>query len=661
MSYSHNGQIFKRVLKWSKYRPSTKWAEEEIILSNEASPITGKFSFDETPHLKEILNDRENDNVEEQFIFTATQWGKTQTLFIQAGKMLDDGDGKGMLVIPTQDMVPTYVKEKIDPFLNSINAIKSKIENKRVETKAGKLESALKVTPASSLRIAGNTAHTRSSFTVKNLFMDEVRLFKSGDVEELRGRTKAFEKYGRKILGVSSKESDSCEATLTYKKMECKKVHHTYCSDCEEMFYAGSKEFGLISVEDYKKLHEIEDTEFEEYKYKKYAIDNIHIQCPECGYKITNDEREKDIREGRTKFIVTQGDPKKDKSIGYKSNTLYSLLTTLEAIASEIIDAGQDIDKLSRLYRDYFNEIYIQNATHIDIQEFLSISNGLKTGVIPKNTWKIILGIDNQKDHLYFELNAYQYGSIKNVVKYGKVYGYGIGEDWEFMREIIKTPLIDEDGNTRYIDYVGVDRRGYNQDDYARTDEANQFIISIMEWQEENGIEGDFIYGIEGVPKISGDMYFKVREDKENTTESGKKVKVISMSNLKVKNRLSLHIGRSINKATGDEKASKYTTKLMYINQDIVDEAYDRADEATKKGKEYKTPRDAFESHYTSEVYDVKKDIWINDKQKRVDYADCGCMSETIALKQGVDLATPVEVIDNEGDFVEDMLDTFKP
>ena len=660
MSFSYAGQKFQSVLKWEKYRPKTQWATDEIHLKNEASPLEGKFSFEETPYLKEILDDSERNNIDMMFVFTATQWGKTTFLLIAGAKQLDDGDGRGLYVIPTQDMVSTYTKEKVDPFIGSIDAIMGKIENQRVETKAGKLESSLKVTPASSLRIAGNTAHTRSSFTVKYLYMDEVRLFKSGNVEELTGRTKAFEKYGRKIYGVSSKESDTCEATLTYEKMEIKKVHHTYCKDCENMFYAGSKDFGLISEDDYKKLFELEDVDFSFYEYKKYAVENISVVCPECGFRINNRQREHDIREKNTKFIITEGNIDKDKSIGYKSNTLYSLLTTLEAIASSLIEAKGDVDKLSRLYRDYFNEVYIQNVADIDVQEFLSISNGLPELQIPDNTWKLILTVDNQKDHLYYELNAYQYGSIKNVVAHGKVFGYGIGEDWEAIFEIIKQPFYDANEKAKYIDYIGVDRRGYNVDDFARTDEANQFIIRVMEYAEENGIDTEnFIYGIEGVPKISGDMFYKVRLDKENTTQNGTPIKVLSMSNLKIKNRLSRHIGRAINKVAGEEKALKYSTKMMFINQSIIDEANERMEIAQKKGKEYKTPKDAYESHYTSEIYDAVKDIWLNDKQKRVDYADCGNMAECIALKNDVDLATPTEET-NEEEFVEDMLDMFK-
>ena len=115
MSFSFVGKKFLSV-KWKEILPTVKWATTHITLTTEASPIAGALSFKETPYIEEILNDRDRPNIQEQFIFTATQWGKTSALFICAAKSLDDGRGKAMLVIPTQDMVSTYVKDKLDPF-----------------------------------------------------------------------------------------------------------------------------------------------------------------------------------------------------------------------------------------------------------------------------------------------------------------------------------------------------------------------------------------------------------------------------------------------------------------------------------------------------------------------------------------------------------------
>jgi len=647
MSFSFVGKKFLSV-KWKEILPTVKWATTHITLTTEASPIAGALSFKETPYIEEILNDRDRPNIQEQFIFTATQWGKTSALFICAAKSLDDGRGKAMLVIPTQDMVSTYVKDKLDPFLNGVDTIQNKIQSVREETKAGKLESALKKVPGASLRIAGNTRHTRSSFTVIDLYIDEARLFGRGHIEELRGRTKAFEKYGRKILCVSSKESDECEATLTYEKMKCKKVHKTYCKKCNNMFWAGSKEFYIPTIDEYIKEHK--ETEFKFYDYSSWAIKKVAIVCPNCGHHIDNAEREKHIREKKTRFIVEQGDITKDTSVGYKSNSLYSLLTTMEAIANEIIDAKDDEDKLSRLWRDYFNEVYEIKRENVEIEDFLLISNGLKAGIVPKDTWKLILTVDNQKDHLYYELNAWQYGVVKNTVLHGKVEGYGIGEDWNAIFEMIDKAYPTETGELKYIDYIGIDRRGYKQSGVDRTDEANTFILKVMEWAEDNGIEGDFIFGMQGVDKIGADDYIKVKLDKTNTTKSDKSIKVIVHSNIKIKNRSANMLARTIAKVKGEYGAERYTTKLMYINQDIVDSARERIEEANKRGKEYIPPKYSYESHYTSEVYNEKKNIWENPHQKRIDYKDCGDMSSAIALYKGVDTATPIE------DFEDDSL-----
>jgi len=115
-----------------------------------------------------------------------------------------------------------------------------------------------------------------------------------------------------------------------------------------------------------------------------------------------------------------------------------------------------------------------------------------------------------------------------------------------------------------------IDRRGYNEGQISRTDEADAFVnYMTQKWGE------DRIYGGEGHPTLTGGKAFAVVNHKDYSNQRNElKVKIIKFSNLYIKNQLFRSIDRAILKAkatTEDDAGFNYTGKLFYINQDNID------------------------------------------------------------------------------------------
>ena len=51
----HTGSRIKKLHRWEKDISTQEWCEKNIYLHTDASPITGMASFDDTPHIEEVL------------------------------------------------------------------------------------------------------------------------------------------------------------------------------------------------------------------------------------------------------------------------------------------------------------------------------------------------------------------------------------------------------------------------------------------------------------------------------------------------------------------------------------------------------------------------------------------------------------------------------
>ena len=280
---------------WIADQSTVEFCEENIYLNSDASPITGMVSFEDTPHLEEVLNDRDRDEVWQQLLNFSTQTGKTFVMQCAWVKAMVTDPTRMQWTIKNKDDIKNYLDEKITPFMKGVKGLSDKVQMHNEDVKKKGRAETINIA-GGGVAFTGTTEADKRSRSVKYLFCDEIALYEKGAFVELIGRTKSFERYYRKVLAVSSRHHKNDEMDANFKTCNTIKEWSTWCSSCNSYFYAGSKHFKYLKKEDYIKDNNITADEFDFQEYKREMLNSsIHIECPSCKHKITNEEKDKNI------------------------------------------------------------------------------------------------------------------------------------------------------------------------------------------------------------------------------------------------------------------------------------------------------------------------------------------------------------------------------
>lgn len=578
-------------LEWTEFKETAQWCKDNIYLSGDVSPYTGMMSFEKTPWIEEILNDWDKPWIEEYDIMASTQVGKTTIEFCCIAKEMDTDPCMIQLTIPNDNDVSNYIAKKLDPFLNGIKALKSKLLQRREEEKS-RFKKATKEIPGGALFITGNTDTSRRSNSVKDIFLDEIGLFGSGHVAELRGRTKFYEKTGRKIFMVSSRKYKGDEIELAYDGAYCKKELHIECKGCGEYFYPlGSEQFKYLTEEEYKKENNLEKID-SPIAYKRAARSTGRVEC-KCGYGTTSKDIEDLVRERKVKLIIVEGSDEETRH-GYKLNALATGLTNYSTIVEELIDAGDDDEKLRTIYQDYFNEDYEIKFEETESEDMLLLGNSYSEWEVPNDDiLKIYIGVDTQKDHFWYCVQAFGYKETSHIISAGRV---ETTNDLERMWEQCQS-LVSEHGEVFAASYMGIDRRGIKE----RTYEVDGFVKYMTKKYGE-----DKVYATEGEQEITGNKpiaFRTIKDESENRIKQD--IKVMKISNTYLKNSVATRMKNGIYniRATEDDDFIERSERIFYINQDIVEADMESVN------------KQSVTKQLASEVYDFK----VDPKTKKVD------------------------------------------
>lgn len=652
--FTYIGKRVKNVFEWQPFIRIQDWFENNIVLNRAAR--AGKFQTRYVPHAEGIFEDIDKQEVNISTLMSSSQVIKTTIGMGFIMKYIDTDPSDSMIMIPRATDLKIYSENKLKPFVDGVEPIKAKFSA---------FKSTEKVRDNSYIyRFAGGVLNLLSSnnpktISVKYALFDEASEFSRGKIGEALERMKSYLMFGYKALIVSTQESELDEINFYFNSSEVKKQYCMYCSECQGHFYPEFEHIKYPSQAEYKEKHDIDpETELKDFEvisdYLPYAARNGYLECPECNHHITDQERRRSILDRKLKWFqviptIEEVDgeevivyrraerPKESYStVGFDVNTLCMYNVPLSESIDRIIKADVSKDKdveLDYFYRGYLNRIYKpSHKKRISKNDILLLSNGLQRGVVPNDTWKLFLIADNQKDHLYYELKAFTYDNVAHSVMHGMLQGYGMGEDFAELEELMFKTYYSENGEPYKVSKVGIDRRGYisKEDGIDRIADVDKFILGIRHKLKMNGVVDfeDFIFATQGVDKIAGDKYYKINKIKREFHGEEVEMPVVVLNNLLLKNRLQNSINRSVAKvkaAEGDD-ALKYESNLFYINQTIVDDA-------EAKGGSVATD---YERMLTSEAFDSTLGMWVN-KVKRNDYWDTSYGAVGMALMSGVD------------------------
>ena len=595
----HYGKRYQKGYKREKKLDPQEWFEKKIkFASQDVSPILGNFKTKYSPHYKKLFQLVARTLTRKMFAKWASQSGKSLFGIGVAAWKLDQNPAVVIYAIPTADKVSEVLTLKINPVLKSMPDLWQKFEEYSEQEKF-RTKDAMKRVPGGALAVKSALSEKdRKSLTSPMVVMDEIGEFEEGAVKEYSERTKSFSRFHPLVLGLSTIVNPSDEICTNHDLCEVKIEWHFICRSCNQNFYPDIDYLKTISKEKYAEEKGIEKDKIRLAEYISVAKNKAHVECPHCSHKISEDERvdmifgdEMDWFQKHEDGTYTLFEVEKlttETSFGIDMNSLGSYFAPLQDIMQEKIEAEDNdvlLDKFSRGWGNKFHEIKFDE---VESSDMLSLGNGYQEWEIPKDTYRLYMTVDTQKDHFWYEVKAVCYGVVTHSVSSGRLETFADVEDiWEYGQ------MLEKDGSHYMISKMGIDRRGYNQDGVKRTDEVDAFVEYMTEKYGE-----DRVYATEGHPKLTGDKSIQVVNSKDLSANRNKvDIKILKMSNIYLKNKMKRAIDRTIEKVTSEEgEALEWENNLFYINEGIV-----AADSTSVNSTSYT-------KQYTSEVYDYERD-----------------------------------------------------
>lgn len=574
--YRYSGKRLAEAYKREPIRSIQEWAEKEVVFTDlEVSPILGNFKVKYSPHYIKLFLLIARVLTRELFAKWASQSGKSLFAVLVAAHKLDTLPATVIYAQPLKDDISTILQTKINPVLKSIPKLWKKFEDYKESEKIRTKDAAKKLAGGNFL-VKGSGTKDRKSQTSPFIVLDEIGEFEEGAVFEFKERTKSFTKFYPKIIGLSTIVHPKDEICSNFDTCSVKIEWHYICRKCEGHFYPDIKYFKYTSKATYLKENSIAEEDIILNKYIDEAKATVHMECPHCQHKINTNEKDVMIaQQNMDWYIKHENDTYElfeidnlttETSFGADMNSFGSFFVTYEDMVEQIIKAGDDEIKLDKLYRGWFNRFYEIIHKEADQNDMLLLGNGVPEYKVPKDTVKIYLTIDNQMDYLFAQITAIGYGVVPHVMYFGRIETWGDAEElWEICQY-----LEDEDGETYMASKMGIDRRGYNEGQISRTDEADAFVnYMTQKWGE------DRIYGMEGHAGLPGGKSIAVVNHKDYSNQRRElKVKIVKFSNIYIKRQLFRSIERTIIKAKAEKEEDdgfNYNGKLFYINQDNID------------------------------------------------------------------------------------------
>ena len=394
-------------------------ADQERILPSDA-PRPGKWSTPEIPHTRGMMESFSDPKVRRISCMGSSQILKTESLILNPILWyILTRPCNIMIMFPTDNDIRAFSKERLMPMINGCRALRQKVHSQKKES--GERNTSVRISfPGGHLEIiSGSSAAGTRQRSEQITMADDIDKLTIGQQREgdpltrLRKRTTAYKKFGKDLnvaISTPTRVKQS-RIALEYEKSNMLKYHVT-CPHCGTQFYF--KHERLVWQKEKDMFGKV---------IKQFPETAVY-PCDGCGAEINEAERLNMLENG----IWIAERPEIKKHVGFWINELSSTLSSFAEVAEQIIDAGDNPEKLEPIYNTVFGLPYEAGEgekadiddlkTHVE--SFIDINNPF---VVPNEILYAVQTTDVQKDRL--ETMVIGVGMEKElwVLLYQKIYG----------------------------------------------------------------------------------------------------------------------------------------------------------------------------------------------------------------------------------------------
>ena len=444
-------KVIKRTLKVPEKLTVSEWAEKYRDLG-ETSSISGKWSNDFTPYLKEIMDAFSNPYIQEINFCKPTQVGGTEVMNNMIGYAVTQSPAPAMIIYPTDEIAKDVSKDRIQPSLMQTKEIKESYDPRRSNQKKLKFRGMTLY-----LTGAGNPTKLASK-AIKYLFFDEIDKLDGASKKEAspynlaKERTRTYP-YSKKIYTCSTPTLKTNYVWKLHENAEVQKEFFMKCPHCGTFFNPD--------------FHQIKFQKDEDMSMEERAKTAVYI-CKDCGCEISDREKIKAVRFGEWK--VTKGeDNKHPRTISFRMNCLSSRFLTWEDIALEFLKTKDDPEQLQNFINSWLAEPWEDTKLKTSSELVLERQTELPELVVPKWAKLLTGGVDVQENCLYWTIRAWGNFMTSQNITHGQAFSFND------IEQIMNLEYKKEDGQAMVVNLCLIDS-GYN------ADETYDFCARNTEW-----------------------------------------------------------------------------------------------------------------------------------------------------------------------------------
>lgn len=376
--------------------------------------------------------------VEEVWIVSGTQVGKSTIQENLLGYWVDNDPGPCLIVKPTENAVEESIRERWRPLLETSPSLSQHLSANREDNTLGWIR--LDTMPIY-FGWAGSP-QSLASRPCRYVLLDECDKFppfagREADPISLAKERTATYGHRKRVVAVSTPTTREGPIWRGWESCGDQRHYFVPCPHChayQRLVWSQVKWPKLAETDKVKRADEIERCRLAWY------------ECEHCKGRIEDSHKPRMLEHGRwlsqgqsvAMDGTVTGDRPASKRVGFHLNSLYSPWRTFAEMAAEFIRAEGDIAltmnfRNSRLAEPF--EVQIGGTDADAIRD--KIRHGNPTGTIPAFTQHVFATADVQQDRIYYVIRAWGYGFRSAGIRHGMVLSFE-----ELWHAVFETPLV---------------------------------------------------------------------------------------------------------------------------------------------------------------------------------------------------------------------------
>jgi phage terminase large subunit GpA-like protein len=427
----------------------SEWADHYRVIVGKGASEPGPWHTDRAPYQKEIMDSYTQRGVRDIVVMSSAQMGKTDMIMNMMGRMMHLNPGPTLLVMPDEDAIEKFSKERLTPtieetpVLNSLNfggkgstILYKEFNGGFISMTGAQSPSGLKSRP------------------VANLFMDEVDGYPpsagvEGDPVSLaRKRTQNFA-FAKRVF----------TSTPTLKATS--RIYREFLRGTQEEWEPTCKHCGQHSKVVFDDICFDKQEAGETNGVKEYEVLSARWQCPKC--KGFMDEWE--VKRAHAEWVAYNPKALKRGIRSFHLNAFLSPWSDWKDECKKFLDAKDDPEMLKTFYNLELG-IPFEFKDSTAIPEMLYMRREHYRAEVPNGVLVITIGIDTQGNRLEYEVKGWG----RNEESWGLEYGVLPGradepEVWEMVDDLLDRQWHLENGRTMKAAVAFMDAGGSYWDD----------------------------------------------------------------------------------------------------------------------------------------------------------------------------------------------------